>query len=161
MFFAAAQAAAFAVDDPVEAIKIGLTVIPRNCLLARDVRWALRVGKGIKNFRDARRFVDARFTGMRGTHTNNNVCLTIFGLLIGSPDVTKVLSQTVAMGLDNDCTAASAGSIVGAIVGKDGIPGHWHRRFNNTVHSYLIGKKKFKITSLTRRFAKQAQSVFS
>ena len=34
MFFAAAQAAAFAVDDPVEAIRIGLTEIPRDCLLA-------------------------------------------------------------------------------------------------------------------------------
>ena len=118
MFFAATQSAAFAVDDAVEAIKIGLTVIPRNCLLAKDVRWALKRGKDIKNFRDARRSVDARFAGMRGTHTNNNVCLTIFGLLIGSPDVTKVLSQTVAMGLVSELRSKTVVRVMDDSVGK-------------------------------------------
>jgi ADP-ribosylglycohydrolase len=160
MFFSAAIAAAFAVDDPVEAIRIGLTEIPRECSLAHAVRWALRKGKGIKNYRQAREAVDREFGGMHSVHTINNACLTIFGLMIGGTDVTRVLSETVAMGLDNDCTAATAGSIVGAVVGKRGIPRHWYRRFNNTVHSYLIARKKFTITGLVERFKKQARKVW-
>ncbi len=59
-------------------------------------------------------------------------------------------------GLDNDCTAATAGSIVGAIVGKSGIPNRWHINFDNTVRSYLNGKRTFSISGLVKRFAKQA-----
>jgi ADP-ribosylglycohydrolase len=161
MFFSAAQAAAFAVDDPVEALRIGLTEIPRDCALARDVRWALAAGRRICGYADARAAVDEHFKGMHAVHTNNNACLTIFGLMIGGSDVTRVISEVVAMGLDNDCTAATAGSIVGAIVGRKGVPKHWSRRFNNTVRSYLIGRPIFKISDLLDRFTRQAARRFT
>jgi len=161
MYFAAVQAAAFAVDDPVEAVRIGLTEIPRDCSLARDVRWALGAGRDLRGYADARAAVDARFKGMHPVHTNNNACLTIFGLMIGGTDVTRVLSEVVAMGLDNDCTAATAGSIVGAGVGRKGVPAHWHRRFNDTVRSYLIGRPTFRISSLVDRFARLARRQFA
>ncbi|MBC7958540.1 MAG: ADP-ribosylglycohydrolase family protein [Vallitaleaceae bacterium] len=161
MFFAAAQAAAFAVDHPVEALKIGLTEIPAECSLAKDVRWALEVGVNIKDYKEARAAVDEHFKGMSLVHTNNNACLTIFGLMIGGTDVTKVISETVAMGLDNDCTAATAGSIVGAIVGKKGMPQHWYKNFNNTVDSYLIEVGEMKIDDVLSRFAIQAEKVYS
>lgn len=41
MFMAATISAAFVVDDPMEAVKIGLTEIPENCLFAEGIRWAL------------------------------------------------------------------------------------------------------------------------
>ena len=110
--------------------------------------------------RRARDAVESRFKGMHRVHTINNACLTIWGLTIGGRDVTNVLGETVAMGMDNDCTAATAGSLVGAVVGKRGVPGHWYRNFNNTVHSYLIGKRRFTITGLVRRFTKQARGVW-
>lgn len=160
MFFSAAIAAAFAVDNSVDALRIGLTEIPKDCSLAKHVRWALEEGKGLKNYKDARAAVDERFAGMHTVHTINNACLTVFGLMIGGDDLTKVISETVAMGLDNDCTAATAGSLLGAIVGKKGIQKHWYKNFNNTIHSYLIGKKKFSISDVLRRFERQAVTVF-
>lgn len=161
MFFSAAQSAAFAVDDPMEAIKIGLNEIPRHCALSQAVKWALEERKNIKNYKDAREAVDEKFKGMSGVHTINNACLTIFGLSIGDTDVTKVLSETVAMGLDNDCTAATAGSIVGAIVGKKGIPNHWIKNFNNTIKSYLNGIDEFKIDDVINRFNLLAKKTYS
>lgn len=160
MFFSAAIAAAFAVDDPVEALELGLTEIPRACAMAEAVRWALDKAPDIRNYRQARAAVDARFAGMHHVHTINNACLTIWGLTIGGTDVTRVLGETVAMGLDNDCTAATAGSIVGAVVGKQGVPEHWTRRFNNTVHSYLNGHPSFRIDDLVDRFTAQAERVW-
>jgi ADP-ribosylglycohydrolase len=168
MFFAAAIAAAFAVDDPVEALRLGLTEIPRQCALAQAVRWALRMAPGIKDYRQARAAMEARFktgsingphAGMHPVHTINNACLTVWGITIGGRDFTRVIGETVAMGMDNDCTAATAGSIVGAVVGKKGIPDHWHRNFRNTIHSYLIGKKRFAISGLLKRFEKQAKTI--
>jgi ADP-ribosylglycohydrolase len=159
MFFSAAISAAFAVDDPVEALKIGLTEIPADCGVARAVRWALRMAPKIGNYQQARAAVDRRFAGMHVVHTINNACLTIWGLTIGGADFTRVIGETVAMGLDNDCTAATAGSIAGAVVGKRGIPRHWYRRFNDKVHSYLNRHPVFRISDLVARFTRQARRV--
>lgn len=160
MFFSAAQSAAFTTDNAIDAIRIGMTEIPKECLLYKDIEWALDVGKELKNYKDARAAVDEKFKGMNDVHTNNNACLTIFGLMIGGNDVTKVISETVAMGLDNDCTAATAGSIVGAIVGKNGIPVHWYKNFNNKIHSFLKNIDEFEIDDVVNRFIVQAQKVF-
>jgi len=160
MFFAAAISAAFAVKHPLEAIEIGLTEIPAESELARSVRWALKTASDIKNYKDAREAVDERFKGMVIPHTINNACLTTFGLAIGGTDVTRVISETVAMGLDNDCSAATAGSIVGAVVGRRNIPEYWYKRFNNKVHTYIKDNRIFYIDDVVLRYAKQAELAF-
>jgi ADP-ribosylglycohydrolase len=159
MYFSAAIAAAFAVDDPIEALRIGLTEIPRDCATARAVRWALKVAPQIRNYKQARAAVEKKFKGMHRVHTINNACLTIWGITIGKRDLSRVIGETVAMGMDNDCTAATAGSIVGAVVGRRGVEKKWTRGFKNTVHSYLKTVRKFKITDILRRFARQAERV--
>lgn len=160
MFFSAAIAAAFHTDNAIDAIKAGLAEIPAECLLAKDVRWALEAGKGLKDYRDARKAVDERFDGMSGVHTNLNACLTIFGLMIGGDDFTKVIAETVAMGYDNDCTAATAGSLIGAVKGFSGIPEKWYRNFNNKVLTYINGHPEFKIDDVLKRFEAQAEKAF-
>jgi ADP-ribosylglycohydrolase len=160
MFFAAVQSAAFAVDNAREALEIGLSEIPRECTLYKDIVWAIQESKNIHNYKDAREAVNQKFAGMNGVHTNNNAALTVFGLIIGGNDVTKVISEVVAMGLDNDCTAATAGSIVGAIAGKKNTPVHWYKRFNNRVLTYLRGAEDLQLSDIVRRFAVQAEKVF-
>lgn len=161
MFFSAVQAAAFAADNAVDALKIGLSEIPKDYMLAKEMKWALDAGKDVKDYKEARAMVDKRYEGMHKVHTINNAILTVFGLIIGGNDVTKVLSETVAMGMDSDCTAATAGSIVGAIVGKSGVPIHWYKNFNNKVHSYLIGENHFAIDDLLDRFTNQAKKLYN
>ena len=160
MYFSAVIAAAFTVDDPTEALEIGLSEIPAQCRLARELRWALDIAPQITGYRAARNAVDKRFEGMHRVHTINNACLTVWGITIGGTDFTKVIAETIAMGLDNDCTGATAGSIVGAVVGASGIPQHWTRGFENTVYSYLIDHPQFEISDLIDRFTRQARRVF-
>ncbi len=154
MFFAAAISAAFVLDDPLEALRVGLTEIPAKCRLARDIRWALRQAPALTGWREARGLVDERFKGMHAVHTNNNACLTVFGLALGKLDFTLTIGSTVAMGLDNDCTAATAGSLLGALLGIDGIPGHWWKPFRNRARSYLNGATEFRNSDIVRRFDK-------
>ena len=161
MYFSAVIAAAFATGDPLPALEAGLAEIPADCLLAREVRWALDAAGGIKDYREARAAVDSRFAGMHRIHTINNAALTIWGLTIGGDDFTKVISETVAMGLDNDCTAATAGSIFGAAYGKDAIPAHWTRDFNNKVYSYIIGVESFALDDIYDRYTALAQNVLA
>ncbi len=159
MYFAAAIAAAFAVKNPREALWIGLTEIPADCQLARHLRWALEVAPRLKNYRQARAAVDARFPGMHPVHTINNACLVVFGIHIGRTDFTRVIGETVAMGLDNDCNAATAASIVGAVIGRKKIPAHWYQPFHNRVRTYLRGYPEFKIDDLILRFKRQAMRL--
>jgi len=161
MYFAATIAAAFEVDDPMDALRMGLTEIPKECTLSKALKWALRIAPGIKNYRQARDAVDVKFKGMHRVHTINNACLTVLGISIGGLDFSRVIGETVAMGMDNDCTAATAGSIIGAVMGKSGIPSHWYEKFHNTIHSYLKGKRRFSITGVAKRFTKQARLVHS
>lgn len=160
MFLAAVQSAAFTVHSPIEAVKIGLTEIPKNCSLHKDIEWALEAGKNVKDHKDARKLVDERFGTMHIVHTNNNLCLIVFGLMIGEKDIVKGLSETVAMGLDSDCTAASAGSVFGAIIGKKKIPEYLYKRFNNTIDTYIIGKESFHFDDMTQRFMKLAKGLY-
>jgi ADP-ribosylglycohydrolase len=159
MYFSAVIAAAFALDDPVAALQVGLSEIPAGCALSKAVRWALDIAPQIEDYHGARAAVDDRFAGMPGVHTINNACLTVWGITIGGRDFTRVVGETVAMGLDNDCTAATAGSIVGATVGLSGIPEHWYVGFNNRVDSYLIDQPSFRIDDLIDRFSAQKARV--
>ena len=160
MFFSAVQAAAFAVDTAEEAVRIGLSEIPSECMLYNDIVWALEKSPEVKNYLDARKAVDERFAGMHPVHTNNNACLVVFGLMLGGGDFTKVISEVVAMGLDNDCTGATAGSIMGALVGKKGISEHWYKNFNNKVQTYMNGYPEFSIDDVIDRFVKLAEKLY-
>ena len=161
MYFSAVQSAAFAVNDPIKALELGLNEIPKKCALYNEIIWALEEGTKIKNFRQAREKMDIRYKGMDRVHTINNAALTIWGIMIGKTDIEKVISETVAMGMDNDCTAATAGSIVGAVTGFDAVPKKWYDRWNNIVKSYLIGHPIFKLDDLVDRFTLQAAKQFN
>ena len=146
-------------DDPVEALHIGLEEIPAACLLADGIRWALDEAPNIEDYRDAHQAVTERYGRMNRVHTINNACLTVWGITIGGRDFTKVISETVAMSHDNDCTAATAGSITGAAIGIENVPEHWYRPFNNRVRIYLRNNNDFRIDDLLDRFAVQARRV--
>jgi len=160
MYFSAVIAAAMALDDPVEALRIGLSEIPKTCRLYRDVSWALKLAPRVRDHVHAKRLVDRRFAGMSTVHTNNNACLTVWGVAMASGNLTKAIGTTVAMGYDCDCTAATVGSIVGAASGARKLPAHWYKPFRNRCRTYMNGREWFKITDICRRYASVARGTF-
>jgi len=158
MYFAAVISSALIIDDPMQALENGLSEIPKDCTLAKEIRWALDTAPTINNYKEARKAVDNRFEGMHYVHTINNACLTVFGISIGKGDFTKTIGETVAMGLDNDCTAATAGSIVGATIGIKNIPQHWYKPFNDTIISYSKTVDTFSIKDVLKRFKTLAKN---
>ncbi len=161
MYFAAAEAAAFAVDDPMDALRIAINEIPKECLLYKDLEWAFDNLCNVNTYEDAVRLVDERFGEMDHVHTNNNACLTVFGIHLGGRDFTKCIGDTVAMGYDNDCTAATVGSIVGAAVGIDNISTHWYSCFHDEVRGYLKDYKKLKISEIVENLCKMVNDRLS
>jgi len=135
MFMAATISASFVVDDPMEAVRIGLTEIPEDCLFAEGVRWALE--QKCTNYYEAAKAVWDVYNGMFNGSALTNALHVVMGLYIGNKDFTKTISETIAMSGDNDCTGATAGSILGAIIGLKGIPSKWIDPFNGRLHIYL------------------------
>lgn len=135
MFMAATIAAAFVVEDPMEAVRIGLTEIPKDCLFAEGIRWALDTPAA--NYQDAADAVWKRYEGMFNGSALTNALHVVMGLDIGGKDFTKTIGETIAMSGDNDCTGATAGSILGAVMGISKIPEHWIRPFQGRMHIYL------------------------
>ncbi|MDD3243562.1 MAG: ADP-ribosylglycohydrolase family protein, partial [Eubacteriales bacterium] len=154
MYFSAVIAAAFATGDPMEALHLGLTEIPAECSLAKDIAWAFETAPAICDYKAARAAVDERFAGMSGVHTNLNACLTIFGIAMSKGSFTRCISELVAMGQDNDCTAATAGSILGAAYGMKAIDAHWYAKFNGKTLSYLKGIPEMGIDDILARFTR-------
>lgn len=58
------------------------------------------------------------------THVLQNVGFVLVGLLKGGMDFERTLAITLNCGYDADCTAATAGAILGAMRGCRGIPDH-------------------------------------
>lgn len=162
MFMAAAISAAFSVDDPVEALEIALQEIPAGSLLADGVRWAFSVSAHVADYRDAARLVHERYPHMFEGHAVNNALFVVLGILIGRRDFTRVVGETVAMGNDNDCTGATAASIVGAAVGPEGVPAHWIEPFENRIQTYLRDLPELvDIDEIGVRFRHQAEIIRS
>lgn len=157
MYFAAVIASAFTANSIEEALFDGLKVIPEHCKLAEDIRWALQKAPEIADYLAARKAVDERMPGMFWVHTRNNTCLIIFALMLAGDDYTRLISQCVAMGHDNDCTTATAGSIFGAFYGIEKIPEYWYKNFKDNIKCFLKHNKDFSINDVIERFKALAE----
>ncbi len=159
MFFSAAIAAAFAVAEPIEAIEIGLSEIPRDCRAARTVRetldWCAADGDWDKT---SNRILE-KYKGMSNAHTLNNAALTVAGLVYGRKNFEKTIALTVMGGVDTDCTGATAGSLLGALLGAKRLPEKWTAPLGARAESYITGHRWWRHDDIVKRFAKVAARV--
>jgi ADP-ribosylglycohydrolase len=152
MYFAAALSMAFVSTDIKHTLYDALDYIPTNSEFHKQITWALSYSDEITNYRDANQAVTSRFPGMSWVHSINNACLTVWGILLGIDSFEKGITTTVAMAYDNDCTAATVGSILGAYHGVDAIDKKWYEPWNNTALSYLHGIDSFNLEDVILRF---------
>lgn len=151
MFFSAVISAVFAVKDVREALEVGLTEIPERSRMAETVTQTIEWADKDKDWDQTWRRIAEKYEGMDGAHTLNNAALTIAALLYADGDFERAISLAVMGGLDTDCTAATAGSIMGAIVGAKLLPAKWIEPFNDRITTYMIGLPELKISDLANR----------
>ena len=154
MFCAAAVAAAFTAKTPLDAVKVAMKQMPKESELYQALEWAFSVEDKVTNYLRARELLDEKFKRMNPVHTINNMCAIVFSLMLGGNDFQKCISECIAIGLDNDCTGATVGSIAGACLGFDAIPEYWYKNFNDTVCTYLTGYAEVSLTDVIDRFVK-------
>ena len=151
MFFSAIIAAAFAEGDMRKLLEIGLSEIPSKCALTETVNETIDWCNADHDWYKTHDRVLAHYAGMSGAHTLNNAAITIMALLHGEGDFEKTISLAVMGGIDTDCNAATAGSIMGAIIGAEALPAKWIQRLGDKLITYLKGQTQHSISDLARR----------
>ena len=158
LFAAAANAAAFTTGDPLQALLAGMDQIPAKSRLQRELERVIGLSEGSLDWEQALAEVMSTCGNYHGVHTINNACFVAIGLLWGECDLEKTISIAVACGLDTDCNGATAGSIVGAILGARSLPGAWIDPLGDRVGSMVAGFDGSRISDLAERTHALAKS---
>jgi len=127
MFTASLEAAAFCVNDRRELLELGLLRIPQESRLAQSIRLAIAGYDSGKPWRTVREEVVALNQDMGWFQAPANVAFMVIGLLYGEGDFGRTVCTAVNCGDDTDCTGATAGAIMGILLGAKGIPEKWRK----------------------------------
>jgi ADP-ribosylglycohydrolase len=161
MFITAMISAAFATSNIEEIINIGLSEIPGKSRLAEAIRKVVAWSKEHSDWRDSWNKINGEYGHYHGVHTINNAALVLLGLLYGKGNYEKSIAISVMGGWDTDCNGATAGSILGVMLGADKLPDKWVDPLNNTVESYVIGFNNSQISALAQRTFTLAKKVLN
>ncbi|MEV0312456.1 ADP-ribosylglycohydrolase family protein [Nonomuraea fuscirosea] len=135
MFAAAMCAAALVADSAEEAVRAGLSVVPRGSRLYAAVRLAVADATREDDFERVVDLLHERHGDLHWVHTIHNAALVAATLVHGAGDFTATIAGAVAGGWDTDSAGATAGSVAGALNG--GVPERW--RLRDRLASSLTG----------------------
>ncbi len=124
MFWAAVESAAFVLNDPLELIRIGLSMIPISCAISRSIREAVWCRQNGKRWGEARQRILDNFGHNNPCDAKVNHGFTVLGWLYGE-DFGDKLCKAVNCAYDTDCTGATLGALLGILGGTAGIPRKW------------------------------------
>jgi ADP-ribosylglycohydrolase len=134
-----------------EAVEKSLDYVPARTRLAEalnDVHDLYRTGS---TWEAAVEEIRARFDRYSWVHSINNACLITAGLLWGEGDFTATVGLTVQGGWDTDSNGATAGSVIGAVLGSDQLPRHFTEPLDDRTRSAVFGFDNSRISDLARR----------
>ncbi|MGE9294629.1 MAG: ADP-ribosylglycohydrolase family protein [Puniceicoccales bacterium] len=160
MFTASLEAAAFVVSDVRELISIGLSKIPPESRLAENVKLACELYDTKVEFTEARNRIVEANKDLGWFQAPGNIAFTIIAILYGEGDFGKTICLATNCGDDTDCTAATAGAILGIIHGRKALPQKWIEPIGDSIQTVAINRFGLdvpaSVTELTDRVISQA-----
>lgn len=138
VFTATTQSAAFVVSDVRKLIEIGLSKIPKDCRIARNVKLACELFDKGTDFKSAREAIVKDNEDLGWFQAPGNIGFVMLGLLYGKGDFGKSICLATNCGDDTDCTAATVGALLGIIRGRSGIPKKWIEPIGESIQTVAI-----------------------
>ncbi|MBU0716346.1 MAG: ADP-ribosylglycohydrolase family protein [Verrucomicrobia bacterium] len=124
-FLSAAAAWAFVTNDLDAILKAGSSVISSDSSVVLVVAEVQAICKKYPEVYDAWRMIIRRYGDRDASKAITNFAIVLMALFLGKSDFKKTICICVNSGWDTDCTAATAGALLGAIGGTKGLPGDW------------------------------------
>jgi len=121
---AAMESEAFVSNDVEHLIEVGLSVIPKDSLIARLIADVRRWHAELADWRDCRQRIQDhygydKFPG--NCHVVPNHALIIMSLLYAPDDLQRALMIVNTSGWDTDCNSGNVGCLLGIKLGLDGV----------------------------------------
>lgn len=154
MFAAAMSAAAFGGGTPAAILRQGLGQIPAHSRLTAAVeevlQWhadGLSAEEAVERVHQAWDETDS----FDWCHVIPNAMLVAMALLWGECDFTRTIGLAVECGFDTDCNAATAGSVLGVLLGAKALPAQWIEPLADRLQTGVHGYPEASISDLARR----------
>ena len=139
MFFAAAIAEAAVSEDLEHVLLSALKVVPAESRFAKAITSAIATAKGNNDWETVVDRLSKEHLDLFWVHTINNAALVVAALVHGHGEFERTICSVVMGGWDADCNGATAGSILGTMKGKRGLPAKWIGPLNNRLRSSVTG----------------------
>ncbi|MFL6121063.1 ADP-ribosylglycohydrolase family protein [Actinophytocola sp.] len=139
MFAAAACATAVAGADLAAVVGAGLSVVPPESRFAAAIGRGVELGRSALSTEDALDTIYARYGDLHWVHVLNNAAVLAFALTRGGGDYSATITTAVTGGWDTDSTAATAGSLAGALTGAKALPPQWVAPLHNRLATTIPG----------------------
>jgi len=157
-YCAALESAAFFEDDINKLIEIGQSYIPSECKISQAVTMVREMYQNKKTIEEIRVSLLTNFPSYfgifdkhpwelkenfplgedLGLDTPVQIGIITASLLFGQGDFEKTIITAVHCGEDADCTAATAGAILGIINGKEKLPEKWIKPLGSKIETLCI-----------------------
>ena len=151
MWVAAMLAAAAVCDDIETVIRAGLAQVPARSRLTAGINRVLTMFHQGATYEQAVDALHARWdegNGHHWCHTISNAELVTIALLWGERDFGATICKSVMPGYDTDCNGATAGSVLGMMLGASALPTAWTAPLNDTLQTGVAGYHEVSIRSL-------------
>jgi ADP-ribosylglycohydrolase len=153
MWVAAMLAAAAVENDARRVVEIGLSEVPERSRFAEALRETLAWRAAGVSYDDAVERLHARWDETNPhdwCHAISNAQIVALGLLYGDGDFELTITRAVQPCFDTDCNGATAGSVVGMMLGAKALPEKWTAIMRDTVQTGIAGYHRQRISALAR-----------
>ncbi len=154
MYIAAMIAAAAVCDDIRTVIETGLAYIPAKSRLTEDVRYVIGLydaGTSALDMIDAIHKKYNEHSAHDWCSTIANAMIVTMALLCGERDFGTSICLAVQAAFDTDCNGATVGSILGIMLGEEGIDPYWYEVFHKAVYTSIEGYNRVDVDFLAKR----------
>ena len=150
-FLSAIEASLFFESDILRLINIGLSYIPENSEIYKLISLVIRCREEKLDWITTRKIILSKYGNPDFTSVFQNIGFTLMALLWGEYDFSKTMLIALNSGYDTDCTCATAGAILGAILGEKKIPRKWREPIGDIFEmGFPLERESFKISDLAR-----------
>ena len=132
-FLAAAAAQALITDSLDRALEAGLSVIAPDSPVALAIPAVREICVRYPEPKQAWLQVIRRYGDRNANKAMTNHALALMALFLGKGDFKRTMLLCVNSGWDTDCTAATAGALLGALSGTAGLPADWVEKLGPTL----------------------------
>jgi ADP-ribosylglycohydrolase len=150
MFMAAAHAASLSESSAARCADVGQSVVPRGSRLAEALETARALAVDL-DWEAVVDELDARYGSYHWVHAINNTALVCAALHAFDHDFSGGICGVVQAGLDTDTNGAAVGSILGAVVGPEGIDDRWTASLRGRFSTSLPGFDGVTVEELVER----------